>query len=93
MPSSPLFSTEAQNVSVLYGFSIHNDVIYIADAKDYTSNGVVFTYSTQGELLHNYSVKLILTDFILTTNILKQENHDKELHIFNRMHIGINFAL
>ncbi|MGO1584877.1 DUF5074 domain-containing protein [Mesonia sp.] len=63
LPSSPLFSTEAQNVSVLYGFSIHNDVIYIADAKDYTSNGEVFTYSTQGELLHNYSVQLIPNGF------------------------------
>lgn len=63
LPTSALFSTQAQDVSVLYGFAIHNDVIYIADAEDYTSNGEVFTYSLNGELINNYSVQLIPNGF------------------------------
>lgn len=63
LPTASLFSTEAQNVSVLYGFKIHENTIYIADAKDYTSNGEVFTYSLQGEYIENHSVQIIPNGF------------------------------
>ena len=63
LPKASLFSTEAQNVSVLYGFKIHENTIYIADAKDYTSNGEVFTYSVNGEYIENHSVQLIPNGF------------------------------
>ncbi|MDQ7917782.1 hypothetical protein RBU60_09360 [Mesonia sp. MT50] len=63
LPTSALFSTQAQDISVLYGFTIHNDVIYIADAEDYSSNGEIFTYSLDGELINNYSVQLVPNGF------------------------------
>lgn len=63
LPAEPLFSTEEQNIAVLYAFNIYNNVIYIADAKDYTSNGKILTYSIEGELLQNYSVQLIPNGF------------------------------
>lgn len=59
LPTTPLFNTNTQNMGVLYGFSIINENIYIADAKDYTSNGEVYMYNLQGEYQENYNVKLI----------------------------------
>lgn len=62
-PTTPVFSTETENVKVLYGFKIHKDHIYISDAKDYVSNGDVFVYDLQGNLQSEYQVQLIPNSF------------------------------
>jgi hypothetical protein len=41
----------------MYGFAVRNDVIYIADAGDFASNGTAFEYDTSGNL-----IKTIVTD-------------------------------
>lgn len=43
----PLFESEAQS---LYGFTVENNVIYIADATNFNSNGRILVYSTSGTL-------------------------------------------
>ncbi|TYB77196.1 YncE family protein [Bizionia myxarmorum] len=63
LPEAPFFSTNAQNVGVLYGFKISNGNIYVADAKDYVSNGTVLVYDLQGQFQENYNVKLIPNGF------------------------------
>ncbi|WP_452229429.1 YncE family protein [Lacinutrix sp. MEBiC02404] len=63
LPTTALFTTSTQNIGVLYGFSVINDRIYIADAKDYVSNGEVFVYSLQGEYLEGFDVKIIPNGF------------------------------
>jgi len=63
LPTAPMFTTSTQNVGVLYGFSVINGKIYIADAKDYVSNGDVLVYSLQGDFQENYNVKLIPNGF------------------------------
>ncbi|EGV44027.1 hypothetical protein BZARG_1444 [Bizionia argentinensis JUB59] len=63
LPTAPLFSTISQNVGVLYGFKIIEGDIYIADAKDYVSNGEALVYNLQGQFKKNYNVKLIPNGF------------------------------
>lgn len=62
-PTSAVFSTETENVQVLYGFTVRNNKIYVADAKNYTSNGEIFIYDLQGNLENNYQVQLIPNGF------------------------------
>ncbi|WP_019038422.1 YncE family protein [Psychroflexus tropicus] len=63
LPNSPFISTADQDISVLYGFNIHKDTVYVADAKDYVSNGEVHLYNTSGEHLTKYGVRLIPNGF------------------------------
>lgn len=63
LPTVPLFNTSAQNIEVLYGFNVINDNIYIADAKDYVSNGEVFVYNLQGNFQDGLDVKIIPNGF------------------------------
>ncbi|WP_417214177.1 YncE family protein [Bizionia sp.] len=63
LPATPLFTTSTQNLGVLYGFTIINETIYIADAKDFVSNGDVLVYNLQGDFQENYNVKLIPNGF------------------------------
>lgn len=63
MPSAPLFSTQNENLEVLYGFRVYNNKIYLADAKDYASNGEVFIYDLQGNLEEDYQVQIIPNGF------------------------------
>ena len=37
----------------MYGFAVNNDVIYIGDGADFSSNGSFYEYSTTGDLLSN----------------------------------------
>ena len=63
LPSEALFSTLPQDVQVLYGFRVYNNKIYVADAKDYVSNGSVFIYDMQGNLQQDYQVQIIPNGF------------------------------
>ena len=51
LPETALFTT---NVTYLYGLNIANNIIYVADAKDFTSNGEVKYYSLTGSLLGSF---------------------------------------
>ena len=63
LPTVALFNTSAQNLEVLYGFNIIDNKIYIADAKDYVSNGEVLIYNIQGEFQEGMDVKIIPNGF------------------------------
>lgn len=51
---TPLFV--APQVVTLYGFTVKNNVVYIADAKDYVSAGKVYIYSSTGTLSSDITV-------------------------------------
>lgn len=57
---TPLFTSTAVTV---YGFAVEDDKIFVADAKDYNSDGKVFVYSTAGALQKEFSVGLIPNGF------------------------------
>lgn len=61
-PTSPLMNVEGFGV---YGMDIcpASGDIYIADAKDYISNGAVYRYSRAGELLDEFEVGLVPSKF------------------------------
>ncbi|WP_458626287.1 YncE family protein [Winogradskyella sp. PC D3.3] len=63
LPESPIFSPEADGVEILYAFKVYEGTIYIADAKDYTSNGEVFIYNRYGDLQNQFSVQIIPNAF------------------------------
>lgn len=52
---SPFFDSGVQN---LYGFSVHNDKIYISDARDFASNGRVVVFDDNGNQTTQYTVEL-----------------------------------
>jgi hypothetical protein len=53
---TPLFVVP--QVATLYGFTVKNNVVYIADAKDYVSAGKVYIYSSTGTLSTEITVGL-----------------------------------
>lgn len=66
---SPLLATElsedvvfdygsASAFGSFYGFEIHNDQIFVADAGDFASDGTVFIYSLSGREIANFEVGL-----------------------------------
>ena len=63
LPSSPIFSVGEQGVYGIYGFAVANGKIYIADAKDYNSNGDALVYSLDGTLLNTYAVGIAPNGF------------------------------
>lgn len=58
--ATPLFTAAA---TTLYGFAVEDDAIFVADAKDFTSDGKVFIYSTSGILENQFTVGLIPNGF------------------------------
>lgn len=48
-PLLTYFSTSSYGV--MYGFAVNDDVIYIGDGADFSSNGTFYEYSTTGDLL------------------------------------------
>ncbi|WP_225035612.1 YncE family protein [Winogradskyella sp. SM1960] len=63
LSENPSFSPVEDGVQILYGFEVHEGTIYIADAKDYTSNGEAFIYTLDGDLQHQFSVQIIPNAF------------------------------
>lgn len=57
LPIDPAFSSAAQYV---YGFAVKNNKIYVADAKLFNTNGVVYVYSS-GEIFDPNPVGTLLT--------------------------------
>ena len=62
LPSEPLISIEGWGQ---YGIGVDpvNEDIYIADAKDYMSNGEVLRYNSAGELIDTFEVGLLPSKF------------------------------
>ena len=62
-PSEPLLSVEGYGQ---YGLDVnpYNGDIYIADAKDYVSNGAVLRYDSTGKLLDEFEVGMLPSKFI-----------------------------
>lgn len=56
LPTTPLFTTNAQGAYGIYSFEVKNNLIYIGDALDYSSNGKVYVYSLNGTLEKEYTV-------------------------------------
>lgn len=63
LSQNPLFSPTGDGAELLYGFSINKGKIYIADAKDYVSNGAVFIYNLKGDFQNKFSVQIIPNSF------------------------------
>lgn len=62
VPAAPLFS--ATEVTQIYGFTVEDNRIYIADAMDYASNGKLFVYNANGNLENNYNLGILPKDFV-----------------------------
>jgi YVTN family beta-propeller protein len=63
LPSTPLFSTFDQGVYGVYSFAVENGRIFVGDAVDYSSNGKVYIYSTNGILEYEFTVGVIPAGF------------------------------
>lgn len=59
-PTEPVV---ADAVQTLYGFAVEDDKIFVADAKDYASNGAAKVYGLDGTLLHTFATGLIPNGF------------------------------
>lgn len=59
LPSSSFIdlTTQGTSYSYAYGFAVKNDKIFVGDAKDYSSNGFVYIYSINGDLIDEFEVK------------------------------------
>lgn len=59
LPSSSFIDLTTQGTSYdyAYGFAVKNDEIFVGDAKDFSSNGFVYIYSTSGSLINEFEVK------------------------------------
>ncbi len=53
--ATPLFTSEAVT---LYGFNVHDDLIYVADAKDYASDGKAYIYTLDGTFKKQFTTGL-----------------------------------
>lgn len=63
--NTPVLEPATDGLEILYGFKVADGRIYIADAKDYASNGSVFIYQTNGTLLQQFTVSLIPNSFYI----------------------------
>lgn len=60
---SSLLDISEDGGSILYGFAVNNDKIYIADAKDYASNGEALIYSLTGNFQQSFTTEIIPNSF------------------------------
>ena len=56
LSEDPIIETDIETFGGAYGMSIIGDKLYLADAKDYVSDGQVFVYSLDGELEDTFDV-------------------------------------
>ena len=63
LPSTAIIPS---NGNIFYGLGIDptNNDIYVADAIDYVQNGVVFRYSSSGNLIHQFNAGIIPNGFL-----------------------------
>jgi hypothetical protein len=54
--NAPIIDTQSDSFYIGYGFAVHNGRIYISEgAADFASDGKIFVYSTEGNLLKEIS--------------------------------------
>ncbi len=58
LSDEPLFSYDAAAPSFIYGFEVNNDLIYLADARDFASDGRVVIFDTDGNQVFETTVGL-----------------------------------
>lgn len=58
LPSNEWFSSSAENIYHI-NFDKKNKEIYLCDAKDYVSNGKIFRYNLQAQLIDEFEVGVI----------------------------------
>lgn len=63
LPANSFIDVSAQGVYGIYGFEVENNKIFIADAKDYSSNGAVYIYNVAGTFINEFEVKVIPSGF------------------------------
>ncbi len=63
LSDEPLFTYSNSAPSSVYGFSVNDDLIYIADAIDFASDGKVFIFDTEGNQVFETSVGLSPSGF------------------------------
>jgi hypothetical protein len=63
LPTTSLIEMNPQGVYGIYGFEVHNNQIFVADAADFNSNGKIYVYNLTGQLLHERTVGVIPTGF------------------------------
>lgn len=63
LPAASLFTTTPQGSYGVYSFAVEDNHIYVGDAGDYSANGQVHVYSTQGALQKSFTAGVIPTGF------------------------------
>ncbi len=63
LSSSPIIEPTTDGLEILYGFTVTDGLIYMADAKDYSSNGKTFIYNINGALQQQFTVAIIPNSF------------------------------
>lgn len=61
LPTSYVLSLDG--VYSIYGFAVEDGKIYMADPKDYNSNGEIFIHTTSGAFLNSYEVGIAPNGF------------------------------
>ncbi|MFV0572947.1 MAG: DUF5074 domain-containing protein [Xanthomarina gelatinilytica] len=59
LPTSEFINTSSESIAIAYGMSLIDDVLYLADAVDYVTDGKVVTYEISGNHLQTYTVGLV----------------------------------
>jgi YVTN family beta-propeller protein len=63
LPSLPII-TSSGNTFYEIGISPTNEEIYVSDAIDYIQDGVIFRYSSNGNIIHQFNAGVIPGDFL-----------------------------
>ncbi len=63
LPTSAFIETATQGVSIPYGFSKFDDIIYLSDAVDYVSDGKVFVYDQLGAFIEQFTTGYLPNGF------------------------------
>ena len=63
LPTTPIITMNPQGVYGIYGFEVHNNQIFVADAADFNSNGKIFIYNLSGQLIHERTAGVIPAGF------------------------------
>lgn len=63
LPAEPVLDTNGQAVEAISAFAKEDGKYYVADALDNNSNGKIYVYSENGDLLHTFTVGVIPFSF------------------------------
>ena len=63
LTTSPIINSNGNNFYTL-GINPSNEEVYVSDAIDYIQNGVVFRYTSSGNLIHQFNTGVIPGDFL-----------------------------